>query len=102
MPSTRLQIRRGIARDAATLADSPNTPKAGVYAVREGPILEAGLRAALGGAEGPSYVPQSGFLRILNSGDGTALLEWKGFVLEGRLAMRIKDRIDRGFLAAFR
>ena len=90
------------AGDCASLVDFPETAKAGVYAVREGPILEAGLRAAVAGAEGPSYSPQSGFLRILNSGDGTAILEWKGIVVEGRLAMALKDRIDRGFLAGFR
>jgi selenide, water dikinase len=90
------------AGDCATLAGFPATAKAGVYAVREGPVLARGLRAALAGEEPPRYRPQRGFLVILNTGDGRGLLSYKGFVSYSRWAFRLKDRIDRGFVAKYR
>ncbi|HVT60066.1 MAG TPA: FAD-dependent oxidoreductase [Thermoanaerobaculia bacterium] len=90
------------AGDCGTLAAFPETPKAGVYAVREGPVLWRSLRAALAGSEPPPrYRPQRGFLSILNTGDGRALLRWGALVSHGRWAMRFKDRIDRRFLARY-
>ncbi|HEV3075917.1 MAG TPA: FAD-dependent oxidoreductase [Thermoanaerobaculia bacterium] len=90
------------AGDCATLAAFPGTAKAGVYAVREGPVLARALRAALAGEQPPRYRPQRGFLVILNTGDGRALLSYKGFVSYSRWAFRLKDRIDRGFVAKYR
>ncbi len=92
------------AGDCATLAAFPGTAKAGVYAVREGPILARALRAAVAGAreQAPRYRPQRGFLVILNTGDGRALLSYKGFVSYSRWAFRLKDRIDRRFVAKYR
>jgi selenide,water dikinase len=87
--------------DCGTLASHPDTPKAGVYAVREGPVLWASLRAAIVGGEPPRYTPQSGFLSILNTGDGRALLDYKGIVSHSRWAWRLKDAIDRRFMARY-
>jgi NADH dehydrogenase FAD-containing subunit len=89
------------AGDCGTLARFPGTPKAGVYAVREGPILHACLRAALEGRNPPRYRPQRGFLSILNTCDGRALLSYKGLVSHSRWAWRLKDVIDRRFLARY-
>jgi pyridine nucleotide-disulfide oxidoreductase family protein len=89
------------AGDCGTLASHPATPKAGVYAVREGPILWQSLKAALHGGEPPRYVPQSGFLSILNTGDGRALLHYKGIVSHSRWAWRLKDQIDRRFMERY-
>ena len=87
--------------DCGTLASHPETPKAGVYAVREGPVLWQSLKAAMAGGEPPRYVPQKGFLSILNTGDGRALLDYKGFVSHSRWAWRLKDRIDRRFMRRY-
>jgi NADH dehydrogenase FAD-containing subunit len=89
------------AGDCGTLASHPGTPKAGVYAVREGPVLWQSLKAAVEGGEPPRYVPQSGFLSILNTGDGRALLDYKGIVSHSRWAWRLKDRIDRRFMRRY-
>lgn len=75
-------------------------PKAGVYAVREGPILAHNLATALGDGTPRRYEPQASFLSLLNTADGRALLRWKGMVHHGRLAWRLKDWIDRRFVAA--
>jgi selenide,water dikinase len=90
------------AGDCVTLADYPETPKAGVYAVRQGPVLARNLRAALGEGSPATYVPQRTFLSLLNTADGKALLRWHGIVSHSRLAWWLKDRIDRRFVRRYR
>ncbi len=100
------------AGDAATLVTAPQTPKAGVYAVRQAPVLVHNLRAALrdvararpAGGRGNQlrpYRPQPRFLALLNTGDGRAVLSYGEVALTGRWAMRLKDWIDRGFMRRF-
>ena len=73
-------------------------PKAGVYAVREGPVLWENLQLYLAKSPLVSYRPQRSFLKLLNRGDGTALGEFRGFSFEGNWAWRLKDRIDGKFM----
>jgi pyridine nucleotide-disulfide oxidoreductase family protein len=87
--------------DCATVVADPR-PKAGVFAVRQGPALVRGLRAVLGGEPIPRHQPQREFLTLLMTGDGSAIAgrgTW--FSLEGRLVWRWKDWIDRRFMAMF-
>jgi selenide,water dikinase len=91
------------AGDCATLNGHPKLPKAGVYAVRQGPVLTRNLRLA---ARGPHvrlqpYVPQRRFLAILNTCDGRAIASYAQFALHGRWAWRLKDRIDRAFIRKY-
>ena len=87
--------------DCATLAAHPHTPKAGVYAVRQGPVLWESLIASLNGSPLPLYMPQSGFLSILNTADGKALLRYKRLVSHSRWAWQLKDWIDRRFMERY-
>lgn len=87
--------------DCATLIDYPATPKAGVYAVRQGPVLTNNLRASLAGRPLESYRPQNDFLTLLNLGDGSALGAKKGLSFQGRWVMRLKSWIDRRFMQRF-
>lgn len=89
------------AGDCASLASWPELPKAGVYAVREGPVLDANLRSALAGRPLRAYRPQRDFLALLNLGNGRALGARSGRVFEGRWVFRLKDRIDRRFMRRF-
>lgn len=93
------------AGDCATPAEHPDTPKAGVYAVHQAPVLWESLRATLAGkdpaAEGAHFEPQQGYLSLLNVCDGTALLSWKGIAARGRWAWWLKDRIDRRFVRRY-
>jgi pyridine nucleotide-disulfide oxidoreductase family protein len=90
------------AGDCVTPERHPDTPKAGVYAVREAPVLWRSLVAALEGGKPPRFKPQSGFLSLLNTGDGKALLRYKGLISHSRRAWRLKDRIDRRFMARYK
>ena len=87
--------------DCGTLRDWPATPKAGVYAVRQGPFLADNLRRIVAGRPLRRYRPQPDFLTLLNLGDGTALGAKWGGSFEGRWVMRLKDRIDREFMRKF-
>jgi selenide, water dikinase len=87
--------------DCAHLLEHPKTPKAGVYAVRQGPYLTHNLRAQLDGKTLRPYTPQSDFLTLLNLGDGNALGAKWGLSFEGRWVMRLKDSIDRKFVRRF-
>jgi selenide,water dikinase len=86
--------------DCASL-DTADLPKAGVYAVRQGPVLTRNLRARLRGAALRPYRPQSDFLTLLNLGDGRAVASKWRLSAEGRLMFRWKDRIDRRFVRRF-
>ena len=87
--------------DCAHLIDFPETPKAGVYAVRQGPVLDRNLRAFIEGRALESYRPQSDFLALLNLGDGWAIGTKWDRVVEGRWVMRLKDRIDRRWMERY-
>jgi selenide, water dikinase len=76
-------------------------PKAGVYAVREGPILWENVRRAVHGQKLRAYQPQRRFLKLLNTGDGEAIGEYGGHHFGGRLMWWLKDRIDRKFMAMY-
>ena len=76
-------------------------PKAGVYAVRMGPVLAHNLRAALGQAPAQSYRPQRQHLVLLATGDGRAIASRGALGAQGRWVWRWKDHIDRQFVNRF-
>jgi selenide,water dikinase len=88
--------------DAATLRSAPRTPKSGVYAVRQGPVLAHNLAVALQSTGTlRRYQPQPHALALLNAGDGRAILSYGTTVLTSRWAMSLKDWIDRRFMHRF-
>lgn len=77
-------------------------PRAGVYAVRQGPLLFANLLAYLTGQElTPFRKTGTRYLALLNCGDGRAILRKGPLVLSGRFCMALKDWIDRRFMRSF-
>ena len=89
------------AGDCAALAWAPWVRKAGVYAVREGPILDANLRARLQGGRLRRYRPQRRTLALLHLGDRRALASKGPFTAVGGWVWHWKDRIDRRFVRRF-
>lgn len=76
-------------------------PKAGVYAVRQGPVLWENLNRSLSGQSLSIYKPQTKVLKLINLGDGRALAHRWSFSLAGRWAMRWKHRIDDRFISMY-
>ncbi len=87
--------------DCASLRDQAWVPKAGVYAVRQGPVLLQNLRRSLLGDPALPFEAQRDFLTLLNLGDGTALGEKWGQAIQGAWVFELKDRLDRDFVAKF-
>ena len=87
--------------DCAHMAANPR-PKAGVFAVRQAPVLFDNLRAALSGNALRPYKPQRDYLKLISLGGKQALAEKSGVVWGGGLLWRLKDRIDRDFMWKFR
>jgi selenide, water dikinase len=83
--------------DAGTIQGDA-TPKAGVYAVRQGPVLWDNLHRLLAGQPLQPYVPQRGFLKLLNTGDGQAIAEYKGLSFHAGWCWKLKDYIDGRFM----
>lgn len=88
------------AGDIAAQADRA-LPRAGVHAVKAGPVLAANLRAALSGGSLRNYVPGSRRLALLAAGNGRAIASWGALAAEGRWLSWVKDCIDRRFIARY-
>lgn len=87
--------------DCAHLAHDPR-PKAGVYAVRQAPVLFNNLRAMLSGGAQRRYRAQKDYLKLVSLGGKQALGERFGFAFGGAAVWRLKDRIDQSFMQQFR
>ena len=73
-----------------------------MYAVRQGPVLWRNIGALVRGEPLSPYEPQHDFLRLLNTGDGRALMDYKGWSAHARWCWRLKDYLDSRFMARFR
>jgi len=86
--------------DSGTILSSP-APKAGVYAVRQCPILWHNLRAFINKQPLRTYKPQQDFLKLLNTGDGKALFQYNRITVHARWCWHLKTWIDRHFIREF-
>ena len=87
------------AGDIASL-ETP-VPKAGVYAVRQAPVLASNLLAAGQGAPLRAYDPQPRFLSLISLGARRAIASWGALRAEGAMIWRLKDHIDRKFIRRY-
>jgi len=88
------------AGDVANMVANPR-PKAGVYAVRQAPILWHNLCAVLLNQKLIPYKPQDGFLSLLALGDKKATGSKSLLSFSGAWVWRWKDSIDRKFMDQF-
>lgn len=75
--------------------------KAGVFAVRQGPFLWDNIRRLLENRKLVNYVPQTGFLKLINTADGNAIGEYKSKSFQGRWCWALKNRIDLKFMKMY-
>jgi selenide,water dikinase len=88
--------------DCAAIDGAPWVRKAGVYAVREQPVLDANLRARLAGTALRPFVPQRRILSLIHLGDRCALATKWGVVVVGGFVWRAKRWIDERFVRRYR
>jgi len=86
--------------DSGTGSEHP-WPKAGVYAVRQSPVLWENIACLLQGRPLTKWKPQPSFLSLLNTGDGRAILTYRGLSVHARWCWKLKDWIDRRFMAKY-
>lgn len=92
------------AGDIAAMVDTPR-PKAGVYAVRQGPVLVENLRRRLVEKPLKTIRPQSNFLSLLSLGDRRALASRSTLSVTAGWSQALlwnwKNHIDRRFMTMF-
>jgi selenide,water dikinase len=86
--------------DCATVLKHPR-PKAGVFAVRQGPPLVENLRRVLRGQTPEPFVPQTRYLSIIGTGDGRAMATRGGWAIEGAWVWRWKEHVDRKWIRLY-
>lgn len=88
------------AGDIAVQVNHPR-PRAGVFAVRQAPVLAHNLRCRLLSLPLKNHRPQRRFLSLLSLGGKRAVADKHGLAASGDWVWRWKDRIDRRFMALF-
>ena len=86
--------------DVATMANHPR-PKAGVFAVRQGPPLYDNLHRYLAKQRLRPFKPQRQFLNIIDLGTGGAIASRGRWSAESVWFRRWKHKIDGNFMALF-
>ena len=76
-------------------------PKAGVYAVRQGPVLASNIRRTLHGRPLRPYRPQREALVLISTGERHAVGTRNGMVVEGGWMWRVKDWLDRRWVRRY-
>lgn len=88
------------AGDIATLENDPR-PKAGVFAVRQAPVLAENLKRASVGQPLRPYKPQAQFLSLISTGGKHAIASRGDFAAQGWWVWRWKNWLDRRFMELF-
>jgi selenide,water dikinase len=86
--------------DCATVLKHPR-PKAGVFAVRQGPPLAENLRRVVLGQAPEPFVPQARYLSIIGTGDGRAVATRGSWAIEGAWVWRWKNHVDRKWMRLY-
>lgn len=88
------------AGDVATMVNYPR-PKAGVFAVRQGPPLYENLKRQVSGRPLKPFKPQRRSLNIIDTDTESAIASWGPFAIHANWCRAWKNRIDQKFMATF-
>ena len=86
--------------DSGTIIGN-ETDKAGVFAVRQGPVLWQNIRNQLGDRRMAPYEPQRDYLKLINTADGKSIAQRKGRGQYAKWCWWLKDRIDKKFMKMY-
>lgn len=86
--------------DSGTI-EGEDLDKAGVYAVRQGPVLTENISHFIESRSLAHYVPQKNYLKIINVCDGTAISQHFGMSVHGKTQWWLKNRIDVKFMKMY-
>ncbi len=87
--------------DIGTQVETPSD-KAGVYAVRQAPVLYENVRRYFLDKPLKSYKPQKTFLSLMALGKKSAIANRGSITLKSNWLWRLKDHIDQKFMRQFR
>ena len=88
------------AGDIATITGAPR-PKAGVFAVRAGPVLAKNLRAYIHGKRLKNWAPQKHYVAIISTADGKAIACRGNIAVRSAGILLLKHWIDRRFMQKY-
>ncbi|MGB3297523.1 MAG: selenide, water dikinase SelD, partial [Phormidesmis sp.] len=88
------------AGDIATMVNHPR-PKAGVFAVRQGPPLYNNLKRYVTGQPLKPFKPQSRYLNIIDTDTQTSIASWGPFAVHAKWCRAWKNSIDQKFMRLF-
>ncbi len=97
---TRSHANIFAAGDVATMINHKR-PKAGVFAVRQGPPLYKNLKRHVMGQPLKSFKPQSRYLNIIDTDTESAIASWGPFAVHAKWCRAWKNRIDHKFMSLF-
>lgn len=88
------------AGDSVTMDAYPALPKNGVYAIRQAPVLKENITSFFQGGTTQLFTPQKNYTAILSTGGKKGLLIRGRLHFKGSAAWRLKNRIDKKFMAS--
>ena len=83
--------------DCAHMGFAPR-PKAGVFAVRQAPVLTHNIKAVVTGGKTKDFDPQEDYLKLISLGEQSAAADKFKRFMQGKQLWRLKDKIDRDFM----
>lgn len=86
--------------DMVSLKKDERNLKAGVFAIRQAPVLFENLMSMLKEERclRTYRIDKKNYLQIINTGDRTAVLNYGNYSFQGRIAWLLKDLIDRSYM----
>ncbi|MGB3787276.1 MAG: selenide, water dikinase SelD, partial [Phormidesmis sp.] len=88
------------AGDVATMVNHKR-PKAGVFAVRQGPPLYENLKRQVTDRPLQPFKPQSRYLNIIDTDTDTSIASWGPFAIRAKWCRAWKNSIDQKFMSLF-
>ena len=88
------------AGDVATMVNHKR-PKAGVFAVRQGPPLYENMKRQVLSQPLKDFRPQRRYLNIIDTDTRTSIASWGPFAVHAKWCRAWKDRIDNKFMSLF-